>query len=138
MGTEIRMNKPYTYVCTKCGSDSVSLEGFINWNVAKQEYEVSDLCDKGHSCAVCDGECRVEQLELPETPEEALNLIADLAQTFVEDWLSDDGMDDESRKEAHTADARMRAAVTTLRGEVAKWIKVPLGFKEMTADGLPK
>jgi len=53
--------KPYRYICANCGSDDVSLEGFIRWDFENQRYEVIDLCDKGHYCRNCDGECRIEQ-----------------------------------------------------------------------------
>lgn len=109
------MSKPYTYVCTECGSDAVTLEGFIHWNAEKQEYDVSNLCDKGHSCNECDGECNVEAIEIPPTPSEALSLLEDLASTFVGDWLSDEGMSAGEKKEAWHADVRMRAAMTLLR-----------------------
>lgn len=110
--------KPYTYVCTKCGSDAVSLEGFVNWNAEKQDYEVSDLCDDGHSCGVCEGECDIEKLELFDTPFEALDALEGWASTFIEDWLSDEGMDGESRKEANNADVRMRAAMAMLKNAI--------------------
>lgn len=112
--------KPYTYVCTHCGSDAVSLEGFVHWNAEEQEYEVSDLCDDGHSCNDCDGECHVEQLEIPCTPMEALELLEGYADESITHWLSDEGILPDERKEARHADVRMRAAVELLRKELAK------------------
>ncbi len=53
--------KPYKYVCSKCGSDEISADAYAAWNVDEQEWEVQNVMDKGHYCAQCDGECRIER-----------------------------------------------------------------------------
>lgn len=42
-------------VCEECGGE-VTFEGWISWSVEKQEFEVDDICDKGHHCKSCDGQ----------------------------------------------------------------------------------
>lgn len=54
----------FTYVCSRCGSDDVELEGCIRWDAAEQRFDVTTLCDKGHHCNACEDECSVERREL--------------------------------------------------------------------------
>ena len=51
---------PMKYVCKWCGSDDITLEGYITWCVEDQVYEVGEIANSGHYCATCDGECRVD------------------------------------------------------------------------------
>lgn len=61
------MNK-IQMVCAHCGGTNVKADAFATWNVAAQEWQVSDTMDSGHACEDCDGECRI--VERPATPEE--------------------------------------------------------------------
>jgi hypothetical protein len=108
------------YVCSRCGSDAVTLEGFIHWSAGEQKYEVGDLCDDGHSCSNCGGECHVEEIGIPSTAREALEALEGWASAFIEDWLSDESMSPDERKEARHADVRMHAAVELLRKELPR------------------
>jgi len=55
------MSRP---VCATCGSFDVSLETTAAyWNAGTGQAEVRDLCDKGHYCNTCDGECRLNWIE---------------------------------------------------------------------------
>jgi len=69
--------KPVKVVCTTCGSEDVTLEGWIVWNKHAQAHEVTDLCDKGHHCNTCDGMCRIEEVELTPEEIEALDLASE-------------------------------------------------------------
>lgn len=59
--------KKFMKVCSTCGSDDVSAEvSAVRWDFDEQEWYISgDVCDKGHYCGSCDGECRIEDKEVP-------------------------------------------------------------------------
>lgn len=40
-------------VCPRCGSDNVAADAAARWNVERQEWEVSNVFDKGHGCDDC-------------------------------------------------------------------------------------
>ena len=104
-------------VCAECGSDQVSIEAFVGWDAGTQEFVVHDMCDKGHSCNECGGECNVEDITIPSTPDEAITALEDLAQSFIDHWVEDE--DEEEQKRARHDEARMHAAVALLRREIA-------------------
>ena len=69
------MSRP---VCATCGSFDVALEATAAyWNVSAGQAEASDLCDKGHYCNTCDGECRLTWIDtfLPEVTKQELDTI---------------------------------------------------------------
>ena len=43
-------------VCPKCGSDNVAADAAARWNTENQEWEVSNIFDKGHGCDDCGAE----------------------------------------------------------------------------------
>lgn len=43
-------------VCPKCGSDNVVTDAAARWSKANQEWEVSNIFDKGHGCDDCGAE----------------------------------------------------------------------------------
>ncbi len=49
-------------VCANCGAsaENISFEAFVGWDSESHCLTVLDLCDKGHTCSVCDGECKIE------------------------------------------------------------------------------
>ncbi len=53
-------------VCYHCKSKDVSLSVSAFWNPAKGMAEVEDIHDKGHYCPDCDGETRLEWVEIDE------------------------------------------------------------------------
>lgn len=56
-------------VCAQCGSTEVAVEVVsAYWIVSEQDWEVSDICDKGHYCNHCGRETRLTWR--PATPEE--------------------------------------------------------------------
>lgn len=61
---ESRNAQRYTYICEYCGSDNIGFEAFVYWDVEKQEFCVSDTCDKGHTCGRCGVECRTIEIKL--------------------------------------------------------------------------
>ncbi len=49
--------------CTKCGSPNVSADAAARWDFATQDWTVTNVFDKGHSCDDCEGECSIEFVE---------------------------------------------------------------------------
>ena len=47
-------------VCPKCGSDNVAVDAAARWSTENQEWEVSNMFDKGHGC----DDCGAEDIEL--------------------------------------------------------------------------
>jgi RNA polymerase subunit RPABC4/transcription elongation factor Spt4 len=43
-------------VCPRCGSDDVAADAAARWDVQNQDWSVSDIFDKGHSCGNCGAE----------------------------------------------------------------------------------
>jgi transcription elongation factor Elf1 len=43
-------------VCPRCGSDNVAADAAARWNRERQEWEVSNVFDKGHGCDDCGAE----------------------------------------------------------------------------------
>ncbi len=43
-------------VCPRCGSDNVAADAAARWNREWQEWEVSNVFDKGHGCEDCGAE----------------------------------------------------------------------------------
>ena len=55
------MNTKKEYpVCDWCGSPNVSADAAARWDYEKQDWTVTNVFDKGHSCDDCGGECRIE------------------------------------------------------------------------------
>ena len=53
-----RAKKP---VCRECGCTDIIAEAMgAIWSVRDQLWEVTDICDKGHYCRLCDGETRID------------------------------------------------------------------------------
>ena len=53
-------------VCGTCGGNNVSRDAWANWDTRKQEWVLSSVFDYGH-CHDCDGESRLEEVELDAT-----------------------------------------------------------------------
>lgn len=51
-------------VCANCGSDDVKADAYADWNIETQRWEVANIFDKGSYCCTCDGECRLEWVEV--------------------------------------------------------------------------
>lgn len=47
-------------VCSRCGSPNVSANAAACWNHEKQDWTVTNVFDKGHSCDDCGDECKIE------------------------------------------------------------------------------
>ena len=43
-------------VCPKCGSDNVVADAAARWSTKTEEWEVSNIFDKGHGCDDCGAE----------------------------------------------------------------------------------
>ena len=55
------MNTKKEYpVCDWCGSPNVSADAAAHWDHEKQDWTVTNVFDKGHSCDDCGDECRIE------------------------------------------------------------------------------
>ena len=71
------MAKKGKYICRECGSDEVNLEPVsCLWSYESQDFEVIDICDKGHCCPDCDTwDARVDWVE---TDEEHVPVLDDI------------------------------------------------------------
>ena len=47
-------------VCGRCGSPNISADAAARWDHEKQDWTITNVFDKGHSCDDCGGECRIE------------------------------------------------------------------------------
>lgn len=45
------------YVCSRCGSTDVGVDGQCYWNEEKQEFEVGGLCDEAHNVWCSNEDC---------------------------------------------------------------------------------
>lgn len=48
------------YVCSCCGSESVLIDAWAEWDTAKQAWHLADVFESTARCSNCDGECKVE------------------------------------------------------------------------------
>lgn len=53
-------------ICRTCKSDDVRADAYAEWNVEKQEWEISATFDKGAVCETCGGETRLEWVNVGE------------------------------------------------------------------------
>jgi hypothetical protein len=56
-------HKRIALVCGTCGSDHVSRDALVQWDVANQRWELRGLLDNS-DCNRCDGETRLVAVEL--------------------------------------------------------------------------
>ena len=55
------MNTKKEYpVCDRCGSPNVSADAAARWDHEEQDWTVTNVFDKGHSCDDCGDECKIE------------------------------------------------------------------------------
>jgi len=59
------MKRKIKYVCRDCGSDDVLIDAWAKWNEETQQMELATTFDHTH-CASCDGECKVNEIEIKE------------------------------------------------------------------------
>ena len=52
------------YVCNVCGGNDVSRDAWADWDAATQHWVLGAVFDYAH-CHDCDGETRLEEVELP-------------------------------------------------------------------------
>lgn len=64
-------NKIQYPACDRCGSPNVSADAAARWNHELQDWEVTNVFDKGHHCDDCEDECRIKFVagNPPEEPE---------------------------------------------------------------------
>jgi len=102
----------------------VLIDAWAVWNVKSQRYEIESIMDKGHACNVCDGECRIKEIEIADETEpveeennyfsEAIRRLEDLEEVlFVaggfEDVLDNDGGLRDFLKKVREANGRISA-----------------------------
>ncbi len=58
MGVKLKM------VCSICKSEDVLCDAFAEWDYDKQEWSLQNTFDKGSYCQNCDGECRIDTIEI--------------------------------------------------------------------------
>lgn len=51
--------------CATCGSHDVRADAYVEWDVADQMWSIAQTFEKGAYCGDCDGETRIEFVELP-------------------------------------------------------------------------
>ena len=49
-------------VCGDCGSEEVTLNAAVCWDVETQEYMVVNIFDAGHECGNCGNACNIKQV----------------------------------------------------------------------------
>ena len=57
------MSKKEYPACDRCGSPNVSADAAARWDHEKQDWTITNVFDKGHSCDDCGGECKIEWVE---------------------------------------------------------------------------
>lgn len=57
-------NPKVKMVCSECGSSDVLADAYAEWDVDAQDWVVQNVFDKGAYCNKCDGETRLEEVEL--------------------------------------------------------------------------
>jgi hypothetical protein len=57
-------DRRFKMVCDECGSDSVLADAYAQWDIEKQDWTVANVFDKGAFCPDCDGDARIEEVEL--------------------------------------------------------------------------
>lgn len=57
------MTKKVKLVCRRCGSDDVSADATVRWNVDLQDWEISDVCG-GEYCGACDFDTTLVEKEI--------------------------------------------------------------------------
>lgn len=95
--------KKITWACNTCGGDNVSIEAVVHWDTDEQRFAVSEVCDKGHYCEDCDGECGIVEKDFVTTlsdekpPFPATLVTADAIVRVASEYVEDnpDEFDDE-------------------------------------------
>jgi hypothetical protein len=54
-------------VCRDCGGNNVCRDAWAVWDIDKQDWVLGAVFDDGH-CDDCEGEARLEEVELPSQP----------------------------------------------------------------------
>lgn len=47
------MSKRITYHCPECGSSNIAFDAIAKWCEKTQEFECTNVMDKGHACDDC-------------------------------------------------------------------------------------
>lgn len=47
------------FACKYCGSENITADAAACWDFDRQEWVVTNVSDKGHSCDDCDGETTI-------------------------------------------------------------------------------
>lgn len=50
------------FACKYCGSESVCADAAARWDFDRQEWVITTVFDKGHSCDDCDGETSIVEV----------------------------------------------------------------------------
>jgi hypothetical protein len=59
--------RKYKYVCDSCGSDKVTCDAPVEWDVGQQDWVICGTPYDDDYCADCEDSCRVEVEYLDET-----------------------------------------------------------------------
>ena len=54
------------YVCTRCGSDDVLCDAYVEWDVVEQQWSLQNTFGRGAWCNACDDDTRLEALAISE------------------------------------------------------------------------
>ena len=104
--------------CDRCGSPNVSADAAARWDYEKQDWTITNVFDKGHSCDDCGDECRIEWEEgdYPEALATALPHLS-TAREVVKAWQQGyhQGVQDERTSEANIGIAGFGAKVEPAR-----------------------
>lgn len=84
---EINPRAKLRMVCRTCRSPEVLCDAFAYWDELTQEWSLDQTFDKGAHCLACDGETRIEQVELDESDVEHSAQAAWDEDTKVWEWV---------------------------------------------------
>lgn len=115
------MTKRFKMICAKCGSDDVRADAYASWNVEAQAWELSSTHDKGSVCNACDGECSIDEEEIEEGTIADAEHVIGMADSFLSDWESDDGVDADGKKMRVVSRGDWERGAALIRAAVAAY-----------------
>lgn len=60
------MSAKLKMICRTCKSEDVLSDAYAKWDFENQKWIVQNTFDKGAWCNKCDGETRIDELEIPD------------------------------------------------------------------------
>lgn len=88
------MTEQKAAVCASCYSRGVVCDAYASWNIDTQEWELDNTFDKGAHCDACEGETRIEWVDL--IPAELIQALDPFTRAYFETalWSTTDESDE--------------------------------------------